>query len=244
MTSYEVVTTFSPEGYRVYGKQFLRSYLANWNVPITVYYETGQEIDLYHGLLTWKCLDHDEDRRRFMEHCLANPATIGTARDPNSQSIRFCHKVFALTGHKHTADWMFWLDADVVCVRPVDALVLPRFAPEGAFLTFLGRPHATYTECGFVGYRTEKASVQRLLADMRTYYTSLEIFTRPKSDWHDSRCFDVCRERSEIAVDRQVSLVERQTKDWHVWPVSALAPYLVHNKGPGRKKRAYGKVCE
>lgn len=242
MTTYEAVTTFSPAGYLCYGRRFVQSFLDHWTIPLTVYHE-GQDVDIYHERLTWKNLNHDDERLRFIDEHEDDPTKIGTPEDPNSQSIRFCHKVFAVTGHQVTADWMLWIDADVVTHHKVDQQALDRFCPDGKLLSYLHRRSAPYTECGFIAYRAADHRVKALLDDMRRYYTSGEIFTRPKKDWHDSRCFDICRERSAIKPDQTHFLAPPQP-GWHVWPSSVLAPYMEHHKGPSRKQREYGFVVD
>lgn len=241
MTTYQFVTTFSPEGYHCYGQRFLDSFVQHsQSHKLTIYHESQGNID-FHKLITWKNLDHDEDRRKFIEDHGQDPKKVGSAADPNSQAIRFCHKVFAVTDaiKNHEADWVIWIDADVVITNEVSSTQLEVACPDGKDLSYLARVDAPYTECGFVGYRAASNQVQRLGEDMRRYYTTGEIFTRPKSDWHDSRCFDVCRGRNGIGTWRLRNL-SQQLRGMHVWPQTCLASWSTHQKGPKRKKAAYG----
>jgi hypothetical protein len=237
--SVHVVTTCSPAGYDAYGRKFVSSFLEHApETPLVVYHES-MDTDVIAPSLDWRNLDRDSDRARFIAEHGQDPLKVGTWHDPNSQSIRFCHKVFAVT-HAATisqADWLVWIDSDVVLTASPD---WSECLPTGKDLSFLGRKFP-YTECGFVGYHIANPLVRKMVDDMRSYYTSGEIFTHPKKDWHDSRCFDICRERSGIPLDRQHSL-SAHVIGTHVWPHTALAKWSVHNKGPGRKRGAYGVV--
>lgn len=238
MTTYEFVTTFSQKGYHCYGQRFVDSFIEHVPHHLVVYHESQPNVDFHHRL-TWRNLDHDPDRRKFIEDHGSDPAKVGTARHPNSQSIRFCHKVFALTdaAKRSSADWLVWVDGDVVfTAKPDMDLVCGDHD-----LAYLGRQDMPYTECGFVAYRIASSPVKRLLEDMRHYYTSGEMFTRPKSDWHDSRCFDICRQRSTVPPHRWHDL-SAHIRGTHVWPKSALSAFCTHHKGPVRKSQAYGSI--
>lgn len=232
-----VVTTFSAAGYRCYGKRFVEGFLRHSDRPLICYHES-MDVDLIAPNLEWRNLDMDGDRRRFMEEHGGDATKVGTSRHPNSQSIRFCHKVFALTSAARSshAEWLVWMDADAEVTGAPD---WDRCLPSGSSLAFLGRMSMPYTECGFVGYRLSNPRVRKMLEDMRSYYVTGEIFTRPRSDWHDSRCFDICRHRSGIPSEQQHNL-SAYVVGSHVWPHTVLAKWSKHHKGPRRKDLAYG----
>lgn len=239
----EVVTTFSEKCYRHFGRRFVDSFLNHDpRTKLICYHESQPSVGEFGDLLEWRNLDHDEDRKAFIAAHGSDPLKVGGPYDPNSQAIRFCHKVFAVTdaARRSDAEWLVWMDADVEMTATPDwGSVLPT----SASLAFLSR-EPLYTECGFVGYRLTDPKVRLMLEDMRLYYTSGEIFTRPRSDWHDSRCFDICRFRSDIPKAKQHSLCPPFRVGWlmHVWPYSALAKFATHNKGPERKATVYGEA--
>jgi len=239
----EFVTTFSNDGYLCYGQQFIDSFVEHSDFPLTIYHESMPNVD-FHKLLTWRNLDHDEERKLFIAHAKGR-GLVGDASMPNTQSVRFCHKVFALTdaAQRSEADWLIWIDADVFINGKIDAERMDRVLQD-AWLVYLGRPRYHYTECGFVGYRIEKPPVQLMLEDMRRYYTSREIWTHPQDWWHDSKCFDVCRERSAVPQHHWLSLSDQSPDPCHVWPHTILAEFSTHQKGPRRKHDAYGSIVD
>lgn len=238
MSTIEFVTTFSQKGYHVYGQRFIDSFIEHVGHPLTIYHESQGNID-FHDLLTWRNLDYLTSRTSFIQDWGNDKEKVGSARDPNSQAIRFCHKVFAVADavHRSGAEWVIWVDADVEWTSRFTESHAKRML-EGRDLAFLGRTDAPYTECGFVAYRVDSPRVRNMVADMFAYYVTGAIFKRPKSDWHDSRCFDICRAESGITEKRQNNLSEG-TRGWHPWPMTILAEFSRHHKGPARKIHAY-----
>jgi hypothetical protein len=252
MSKIQVVTTFSPAGYTCYGRRFLDTLLPFTDIDVAVYHESMQSEVKPNIRISWRNLDDDEDRQRFLSAHGSDPEKVGSNADFNSQSIRFCHKVFALTdaARKTDADWLVWMDADVVVhASPNWAECLP----DSASLVYLGREAVSEqgwtvnkvwrpicTETGFVGYRLTD-SVTALLKDMRKVYTSGELYTWPKTDWHDAKVFDVCRERSAVPRDLWHSL-SAGVKGTDVWAHTALGKWSLHHKVPRRKVKVYGGV--
>lgn len=241
--SYTLVTTFSNKGYEVYGQAFLDSFVEHGDgLQCLVYHESQGNVDV-HPRLEWRNLDWDRDREKFIQDWGKDPDKVGTPQKPNGQAIRFCHKVFALTDAvKHCkTDWLIWVDADVTFHAPIKP-ELEHICLDGTLLAFLGRVSAPYTECGFVAYKVSANPVKQLLNDMRHYYTSGDMFLRPKTDWHDSKCFDVCRAASGIPEHKQHNLSEG-LHGWHVWPRTLLERFSRHQKGPTRKRETYGNIA-
>ena len=243
MTSYQFVTTFSRDGYACYGQRFVDSFVEHSKgIPLVVYHESQEDVD-FHDLLTWSNLDHDLDRQKFIEDHGADPVKVSNWRHPNQQSIRFCHKVFAITDaiRRATTDWVVWIDADSTITKTLGVGLMQRVCPSTADVVYLGRVDMPYTECGFVGYRAAALPVRRLAEDMRHVYTSGELFTWPQNHWHDSQTFDTCLKRSTIREDRRYNL-SQHVRGSHVWPHTVLGEFCVHNKGPQRKRAAYGSI--
>jgi hypothetical protein len=231
----EAVTTFSRQIWDFYGREFVLGWIKHApDVPLACYHESQPDPSLP---VAWRNLDDDPDRKAFIAKHSRDAEKVGLPSDYRSQSIRFCHKVFAVTdaARKSTADWLVWIDCDVQMKGKPD---LARVLPEGKDLAFLWRSWS-HSECGFVGYRLTEPKVRLMLEDMRLCYTSGEIFALPKSKWHDSAIFDVCRLRSGVPHARWNSLSSTpHLRD--VWDSSPLADWADHNKGPRRKEDAYG----
>jgi hypothetical protein len=255
MNNYTFVTTFSQKGYDIYGKTFLDSWVKHvgpLGADLLVYHESQDE-QPGGSQVRWINLDDDEDRTRFIEDHGSDPKKVGDRSNFNAQSIRFCHKVFAVTdaAKRCKTEWLVWVDSDAVWT---DTPPMDRVLPIMSDLTYLGRdpklnPQWKFgktwrpicTETGFVGYRVHSNPVQAMLSDMRSYYTTGEIFTRPNTDWHDAKAFDLCRERSSVPPSRWHSY-SKDLPGTDVWPRTILAGFSHHNKGDKRKAVAYGSI--
>lgn len=252
MSPIHVVTTFSPRGYEVYGKRFIDSFLLHWPRDIRLFVFTeGAAIPVTDDRVTVLDLADDRQHLGFCSRW-AGPAWNHPV-DPNMQSVKFCHKVFAITSDKLPDTGVrFWIDADVETKAPVTAEWLGRVMPDEKWLSYLGRncefrgydglPREPYTECGFVAYRVDNAKVRALLLDMRALYTSGDLFKLGLYRWHDSYVFDHCR-RALLFRDEHCLNLSAKASGIDVWPQSILAETMKHSKGPKRKLTSYGAIA-
>lgn len=239
-----VVTTFSPVGWDVYGRRFVESFQKNWPDEVRLHcFLEGQQIPPGYPTVAWHDLENDPEHEKFCHQWGAPEWNHPT--DFNEMSVRFCHKVFAITSPGlPMKGWRIWIDADVLFTRDVTAF-LPSLFPDDKALTYLGRKgqmrpsQPAYTECGFVGYNCDIAKVRAMLYDMRAIYVSGKLFTLGRHNWHDSYVFDHCRESHHFGKDELNNLSENAT-GMHVWPQTVLGKFSQHQKGPRRKAEVYG----
>lgn len=239
-----VVTTFSPAGWDSYGKRFVDSFLACWPDEWTLHcFLEGQHIPAGYPKVAWHDLENDHEHEAFVKRW-AGPEW-NSPTDFNEMSVRFSHKVFAVTSDGlPRRGWRVWCDADVLFTRDVTAF-LPAVFPEGKSLCYLGRKgqmrpgQPAYTECGFVGYNLDHPGVLPMLSAMRRIYTSGTLFTLGRHNWHDSYVFDLCRDNSGLS-PMSLHNLSASAKGMHVWPQTVLAQFSQHQKGPRRKQEVYG----
>lgn len=240
-----VVTTFSPAGWDHYGKRFVDSFLRHWPDEVQLHcFLEGQHIPPGYPKVAWHDLENDPEHQAFCAKYSGPEWNHPT--DYNEMSVRFCHKVFAITSPSLPAmGWRVWIDADVLFTRDVTAF-LPVLFPPGKALTYLGRQglmregQIAYTECGFVGYNGDVAKVRAMLHDMRQIYTTGRLFELGRHNWHDSYVFDHCRDHHHFGPGWLNNLSENVT-GLHVWPHTVLGQCSQHQKGPRRKIEVYGK---
>ncbi len=230
------VTTFSEQGFDVYGRRMIETFHQHWpdDIDLYVYYEGKKPEGFWWPI--WYPLDEDKDRRRF----------LATHQDHFSdyrrQPIKFCHKVFAVSSvPRQNLDWLIWLDGDVVTKTTVTHEFLASIMPDYACATYLGRRWWAHTEAGFLAYNLNQGG-GLLLDDMRRFYTTDQL--RTLFQQHDCAVFDYCRQSMEHHGAKFHDLGEGyKGPGLDVMANSALAPYLHHNKGPKRKLEAYGAVA-
>ena len=106
--------------------------------------------------------------------------------------MRFAHKVYAIfAAAKHTsADWLLWMDADMVCHSPITVADLDRLCPSSVDLCFLGRK-GKFSECGLYAMNLRSHAVQDFLKRFQWMYDDAENGIFKQDEWHDSFIFDV-----------------------------------------------------
>ena len=178
------VTSFSQAGYQRYGERFIDTFLQHWPIPLVVFGEGQVRPEKYANCgreLLWMDLKDDPEHEDFCTRYAA--PKFNSKTDFNMMSVKFGHKVFAITSPKLPENgWRVWIDADSETKKPVTREHIGKLFPDQAGLTFLGRKgfmrpgQPCYTECGFVGYNTKLLGVRVQLAEMREIYTTGKLF--------------------------------------------------------------------
>ena len=248
--SYLLVTTFNLNGYNLYGKRMLESFLEHWpdNQKIIVYTENCtlddnlintriivKDLLLVDGLVDFKTRHKD------------NPAANGYK--PNGKhfrnflfdAVRFSHKVFALYDavQNNQGKSIVWLDADTLTHSKIPINFLVKNFPIRYGVAYLGRK-SKYTECGWVVYHTSHPLMHYFWETFINYYKNDTIFEL--QEWHDSFVFDVVRkEYEERGMINQN--IPHGSNDAHPFINSVLGDYMDHMKGP-RKRQGRSKKSE
>ncbi len=245
MSTYTVVTTFSPKGYQVYGKKMVQSFLKYWPPEVKLYvcYEhsesdvMGFPLDAEgSGCATWLSLDADEDRARFLEKYSDPP--MGEQWDYRYQVATYCHKVFAYTAAPRSADHLIWLDGDTETFAPVTHEFLARVTSPNHVATYLGRPWFKHSETGWLSFCMAGGNGSDFLDEMRRMYVSGDVMNLPET--HDCMVFDFVRRKFERAGHRFKNLC-KEGFGIDVFEQTPLAEAMRHHKGPTGKMMAYGE---
>ena len=180
-----VITSFNEHGYKVYGKDFIDSFLRFWpaSIGLTVYYE-GDDFPFTQGL-SWKPIEQVEFLTDYMDS-LRFPIMHGIVG--NEFNMHFdagqARKVFM---EMHTVNTMggkvFWIDADVVTHAPVPETLLDDLLPDDALCCFLGRDGWYHTESGFIGFNGDSPLMRRFAKMYVHAFITGSIFTQP--GWND-----------------------------------------------------------
>ena len=235
--TYAVVTSFSPEGYDLYGKRFVETFLEHWpeDVILHVHHE-GHGPEASDRVRTHD-LRLDPDRTRFLD--LASTVAKPRPDFYRYEAAKFCHKVFAFTSHGIETDWLIWIDADVVTTARVDEEWLDAVCPGGYTASYLGREGWDHSELGWCAL-SKRYRGEEFLKAYRAAYTSTAVFSMDQ--WHDSYVWDRIRERFEAKGCWFYNLSQGVTHN-HVWPHTLLGQKMDHRKGPVAKQRAYGGIA-
>jgi len=190
------VTSFGPEGYELYGRDFLRSFVKCMEAEIDVYVE--KPCDFKSKQVRFRRLQDVEGYSEFVR--LAKfPAMNGLLLDnPYNYKyavFKFCRKQFAQMGaakeegENPYKDWLIWIDADIFLGQ---ALPVPQ---EGPFMHYLGRPE-WHSCASYVAWDLRHQQSEAWWFRLKQLYDTGSIFALP--EWHDSYVNDWLRANLKI----------------------------------------------
>jgi hypothetical protein len=245
------VTSFSPKGYEQYGKRFLASYKATGQtIPLLVYYEQGQPEKPEIPNVDWMPLDEVRGFREAEQQLGSSEAFKGRQANEEGEEIynfrfdafKFFRKVYAVYDAYYNASRstkaVYWVDADVEFIRPIPPSLPTMIFPRDEALAFIGRANQ-YSECGFMGFNLdEEGPLRRFMMIYWSLYGT-GAFTSCR-EWHDSYLFD---HAMVLSAARGYSLTGDKCESLYPWDECILSDWMVHNKGPERKEKAYADAA-
>src|SRR6056300_720377 len=211
--SISVVTTFHKEGYELYGKRMIESFLKNWpkEINLYVYAEDCEVLEKSDNLIIKDLHSSSPELVNFKNKWKNVPKANGdVSTDPvrskrrdsgkgfKWNAIRFAHKVYSIfsCAKECQSDWLMWMDADTICHSPIAMQNLKRLLQPEHHLCYLGRK-GKYSECGLYALQLNNENVKNFLNEFQRVYDEAESQTGIFSmdEWHDSFVFDVVRRR-------------------------------------------------
>jgi len=186
-------SSFGPDGYELYGKSFLETWVKHWPHEIHIYYETEQEPEIKHEKIIYHkmldvpgCLD-------FLQRTTAFPIMQGVlngVRNYKYDVFRYARKSFVQLDVASDYDGLlFWIDADVVTHSPPPSGWL-QDALKDTFMCYLGRPE--WHSCtSFVGWDCSHERSKEFWDAYRDIYVSGKFLALP--EWHDCYMVDFLR---------------------------------------------------
>lgn len=222
-----VVTSFSKEGYDLYGRICLQSFVKYWPCKIVVFYETKPSFE--NEKIEYRDLFDIDGLRPFLEHLNSVDGADGVVNahyDYRFDASRFCRKVFAVDSVFDEDEYVFWLDADTVTHREIPEIFLEGLVKNDPFC-YLGRSNFC-SETGFVGFNTKHLDFGNFRRKYLPTYTSGHFMNL--RTWEDAVVFDHARQGIK-GNDLNHSVLQGVD---HVWPHTVLGLYMEHMKG-GRK---------
>jgi hypothetical protein len=211
MTSFAVVTTFHEEGYHLYGKRMIETFLKNWPKEITlhVYAENCDVSERADNLVIYDLEKSSQDLVNFKNKWKGIPKANGdVSNDPirsrrkdagkgfKWHAIRFAHKVYAIfdCAKKTDRDILIWMDADTICHSPISVDDLKTMIPQDKDLCYLGRK-GKYSECGLYSMNLKSDQTKMFLMEFQRMYDDAEAGIFLLEEWHDSFVFDAVRKK-------------------------------------------------
>lgn len=201
-----VVTTFHPEGMKVYGQRFINSFsnCVDKRIKLLVYAEdcTPQNPDPEQITI----LDAKQvlpKLNKFKETWGNVPKANGKCpwperrpRDHHKEfkwdAVRFANKVYAVfDACERSKDWCVWMDADTFVHSDWTYDQFKELLPETSWITYVGRGKGsqTWPECGFYGLNLHNHQCNAFLKEFERMYEDAENGIFKLEEWHDSFVF-------------------------------------------------------
>lgn len=229
----EVITTFNQQGYDLYGRRFLESWLQYWpdTHRITVYTEKVV-VPVQHRVTQIDLLSTCPDLAVFKQYCEQNAIAQANAKRKNYylKAAKWSHKVFAMEHALCTsqARYLIWLDADTYTRAPMPAQWESRLLQGACFAAHseLIR-HGWHIESGLVIFDLEHSDIDVIKQELaRPYRPPYSIFQLAKP-W-DS--FWLWQLSARVAFN--------DLNRGGVFGHPLVKPYLVHEVGKKKYKSA------
>jgi hypothetical protein len=186
------VTSFSKDGYELYGKRMLETFVEHHDMPIDVYVEGPSSIESTDQVAV-RDLFKVEGCQEFLSQTNF-PAMSGNVWGEGKRNYRFdvnkfCRKSFAqIDAASRHGDWLYWIDADIEFSGALD---FPTPSPS-TFMCYLGRPE-WHSCASFVGWNLQHPSSGEFWKRYWLIYLTGTVFCLP--EWHDSYILDWLREQ-------------------------------------------------
>jgi hypothetical protein len=241
-----VVTSFTEDGYRTYGKDFIESFRKHWpsDVDLVVYYE-GDNIRE-----DWHFIEEVEGLEEWMERIDKFPLFKGDLGDGTYDIQRDARMVRKCLIQTHAAKVyggkVFWIDADVFTFDDIPSDFLDKMLPDDKFSCFLGRDHwpeaksgqlwPSYTESGFLGFNVNHPLAPHFFGAYLEIPRSGMLFTM--ESWHDCICYDLARHAFKNNQDDFVNITGNLPANTHPFVNSVLGKYMDHKKGKRKTSKS------
>lgn len=235
-----VVTSWSPDGYRLYGHRFLKTFKKRWpeESRLVIYADAPAVLPDVTVRYTYDIPEWAELTARWKH----DPAVHGWStkdypRDKDHSYLwdaaRFAVKVFVWrdAARRMRRGLVTWLDGDTETTGSVPTDWTQSLIGH-ADVAYLGRG-SMHPETGYLGLRVPQALP--LLDWCCDAYLS-ERFRSMTDGWTDCH---ILRAGLKAIRPRAVNLTKGcYTGDSHIWEASPLAPLMEHAKGVRRKRNA------
>jgi hypothetical protein len=237
------VTSFSPEGYELYGRKFIETFRLYW--PHNVNLICAWEGPCPDATLNGFDLLETEPFKAFLERHRDNLVVHGKKDAPPAKwapkakrygysfrhdAYKFARKVFAVAAAAKYVEGgrLYWIDADVVTHTYTPHAMLHSLLQETTSLCYLKR-REYHSELGFVGYNLHRKEARHFIAAYQNQYAS-DLFLADQH-WDDCNQFDYMVSKLNPSVKHITHSRPSQPFD-----DSVLGRYMWHNKG--RRKTA------
>lgn len=202
---YEIITSLNTALHKQYAQRSMRT----WQTDATIYWQDDLRDPRWE---LWRTAAGMRETARFEHTC-----------------VRFSYKVQAQIEHLRSsqADYVIWLDADVVQHAEYTEDQIMMLLPGADHLcTFLDRQPVKYAETGWIAYNMAHPRLKEFVRRLEDIYLTREIFSL--AQWHDAFVWDHVRERGNYPARNLL----HNARSSEPFDSSDLGAFFRHHKGP------------
>jgi len=185
-----VVTTFSKDGYELYGKRMIETWLSYWpssEYQLIVYVEDFNLDEKDSGIIQrdiYECCPELIDFKKASLEMIASSPNDGKYEKRIQKTVKWAHKVF-VNHHAIThcdSDYLIFLDGDTYTTNPVPSNLAKDLCGEDLIAVHFERLiHGLHFETGLLVFNLQHEQIKEFARLYISGYHNLEIYERPKT---------------------------------------------------------------
>ena len=200
-----VITTFSEDGYNLYGKKMINTWCEHWpaNYKLRIY----AEHDLKVNDARVEVVDLHKSSEKLVAfktatQLMSKQATDKKQRNKVLKTVKWCHKVYAMEhALNEDYDYLIFLDADTYTKDTVPAGQLESLSLDCLFSVHFERIHKMrHYETGLIIFNLKHQQIDDLRENITSAYDTLDIFNHPKT-WDGFWIAELATQRKYHVVD-------------------------------------------
>jgi len=169
MTKVAVVTTFAKDHIDLYGKRFVDSFKTNCNYSFYVYAEDFNAKDIDNTVIDFYAAI--PEHKKFKE-TIEQKLVLATRKEQNRlrKALRWSYKSFVIINALETidADYIVWIDADVVTVNPIPNDLIEQLCGSHLMMCYPQKlDDGLHIESGFVIFNKRHQQIQQQLLKIK-----------------------------------------------------------------------------
>lgn len=236
---YATVTSFNQDGYDLYGRKMIESFLeyVPEEINLVVYSDETLNHDIVSDRVTFLSLAEEMPEQVEFENRHNSPichGRFGVHYDYRFDAVKFSHKPAAICAAMRRQpadiDVLIWLDGDIVFKQPMTYEFLEEKFPEWIHVGHFARVN-NHTEAGVLMFRISEKNVRAFLEIFWKTYVADQVFRLPA--WTDCHVLDVLINGAKQDGFLRVQNLGDDTSQVTAHPIvnSDWFPFLDHLKG-------------
>jgi len=183
-----VITTFSIDGYELYGHRMIETWLKYWpdDVSLVVYTEGYDLVEVDQRLrgidINEACPDLEKFKRDSRQ--LIKDTTSMKAVNRVAKTIKWCHKVFAMHHAVNTllCDHLIFLDGDTYSKNIIPNSIAEQLVGNHLFAVHFEKlQHGLHFETGLISFNLAHPQISILKDKLISEYVNLQIYEHKKT---------------------------------------------------------------